>query len=103
LIAATVAGIWLLVSIIAAGVWAWWNRNKNQPPDQWRRYRGIADLRERNDVVDSALLAQQLRSGVLESSAGVFLFWPPIQCTACKRMAAIVRRGDNGALCSACR
>lgn len=102
MIAAIVAGVWFSASIVTAIAWAWWSRKKNQPPDQWRRYRGVADLRAQNDVIDSALLSQRLRSGILESSSGVFLFWPPIQCVRCKRMAAIVHRSDAGALCSSC-
>lgn len=100
-----VLGVWLVLSITTGLLWAWWNRERPEP-NQWSRYRGVMHLREHVDAappMDTAELAQHMRRDVIVSSAGVYLMWPPVQCVACKRMAAFVRRGVDGARCSSCQ
>lgn len=50
---------WCSASVLFGVAWAWWNRPHRRQVNQWRRYRGIAHLRGRADVLDLTPLARR--------------------------------------------
>lgn len=98
--------VWITTSLIVAALWSWWNRERENEPNQWRRYRGVMHLREQidpNPPLDTARLVLYLRSGGQTNSAARYSLPEPLKCTGCKRATMLVHRGaDGGVRCPSC-
>lgn len=98
--------LWLVASLVVGALWSWWNRERENGPNQWRRYRGVMHLREHTDPnppIDTARLALWLRSGGETNSAARYSLPVSLPCSGCKRATMIVHRGvDGGVKCPSC-
>lgn len=97
--------VWITASVALGLLWSWWNRERENEPNQWRRYRGVMHLREQidpNPPLDTARLTLHLRSSGHEGHQRYSLA-EPLPCTGCKRSTMIVHRGaDGGVRCPSC-